>query len=1008
MEKQTEGITVRELLDLQEKLKQDETCFSAEEIAIQNIKRKIENLIDRLQKMIVSNLSLNRSMESLNVLQLEKSMKENKPNNLGKVVFYQTLDCPLSTVQKNRYRRLLLLLRTNPFLIADSITKVIDLGKEEIDHITHSGLFSVYANICNDEEENNFLLLLKDCIENEFKNTKLQSDQFLSKNKILSRLLSAYTKSTTSYKFLVNSLRDVILEVIQNDDYDFNKKQKNEKENENIDESRLEKQQFAIICGKFFNSLYQKIPLMPYGIRWITHVIQDFCKKYDRESDKNLILGNFIFLRFLNPVIITPERYNIIPDIPILKHHRNNFLKIAKFLKSLCNGIETVKNNYQLIDEDLKNINLDVNKFFHEVGNIQERVIGMSFPSTTQLISTLLIDRKPKARNTFVSLNDLYSLHAFFGKYITDVVTKETNVPLEKKQLMNCIKDLGDIPDLVIDEENKYLSYSLNLSDQLFAMKENKLPKIKTRKRVNTLTGFRWSTFRNKKESPKGKGKENDKETGNGLEQNKDKQYDKDKNKNTENGKVNEKEKQKQKQNEKEKEKEKEERKTIKENEIKKEIRLINKENKLKKKNRIKLKKYNPKMKLKGWRMKNKKKNKKFNKFNSNNTTNLLEKRKNTNFEEIILKGEKLKGKEYDQLIEEGELKLRKTLCKINYLTGKKDDDLLEMLKREREAVHSSYSINVACLLDSTLLTLEKMPESIKKMNYRPLIYKLKKDYSKRRSDLQLLVKEKYQLQGIYNRLQELVNQAESRNLGFENFVKSLIARRFIETNFKKLEKLSNKIVNSQSLNEQKDKSLEFFDILDDLILQYPLVKVYINSTHTVLKIIHNEIFTKLFKQLFYPLFDIKTFKQNDLLFYEKILKIKPVITPNFLNVPTQVWKKDLWQLAIVELERVNNYKSPLLKIEALAKCARIVNNILLYNGIKEVGADLMLPIMIYITLTVNLINLPSNIRFIDHFCCRNLIDPEQEYWFTVFKSAFVYLNELDPNTITQSQSILK
>ncbi|KAJ6233318.1 gtpase-activating protein [Anaeramoeba flamelloides] len=1004
MEKQTEGITVRELLDLQEKLKQDETCFSAEEIAIQNIKRKIENLIDRLQKMIVLNLSLNRSMESLNVLQLEKSMKENKPSNLGKVVFYQTLDCPLSTVQKNRYRRLLLLLRTNPFLIADSITKVIDLGKEEIDHITHSGLFSVYANICNDEEENHFLLLLKDCIEFEFKNTKLQSDQFLSKNKILSRLLSAYTKSTTSYKFLVNSLRDVILEVIQNDDYDFNKKQKsnmktknkNENENKNIDGSRLEKRQFAIICGKFFDSLYQKIPLMPYGIRWITHVIQEFCKKYDRESDKNLILGNFIFLRFLNPVIITPERYNIIPDIPILKHHRNNFLKIAKFLKSLCNGIETVKNTYQFIDEDLKNINLDVNKFFHEVGNIQERVIGMSFPSTTQLISTLLIDRKPKARNTFVSINDLYSLHAFFRKYITDVVTKETNVPLEKSQLMNCIKDLGDIPDLVNDEENKYLSYSLNLSDQLFSTKKNKSPKIKNRKRVNTLTGFRWSSFRNKKESPKGKGKENDKEKENGNEQNKDKEYDKDKNKNTENG------------NEKGNEKEKEERKTIKENEIKKEIKLINKENKLKKKNIMKLKKYNPKTKLKGWRMKNKNKKNKFTKFNSNNTTNLLKKRKNTNFEEIILKGERLKGQEYDQLIEEGELKLRKTLCKINYLTGKKDDDLLEMLKREREAVHSSYSINVACLLDSTLLTLEKMPETIKKMNYRPLIYKLKKDYSKRRLDLQGLVKEKYQLQGIYNRLQELVNQAESRNLGFENFVKSLIARRFIETNLKKLEKLSHKIVNSQSLNEQKDKSLEFFDILDDLILQYPLVKVYINSTHTVLKIIHNEIFTKLFKQLFYPLFDIKTFKQNDLLFYEKILKIKPLITPNFLNVPTQVWKKDLWQLAIVELERVNNYKSPLLKIEALAKCARIVNNILLYNGIKEVGADLMLPIMIYITLTVNLKNLPSNIRFIDHFCCRNLIDPEQEYWFTVFKSAFVYLNELDPNTITQSQNILK
>ncbi|KAJ6235876.1 ras gtpase-activating protein with iq motif [Anaeramoeba flamelloides] len=212
---------VKEIQQLQENLKQEQTCVEAEQNAVQLIKLKIEKLIKQLQTIEVENLILNHRMETLTVTKMEKSMKQNIDLMRGKVEFYPTLGCPLSTVQKNRYRRLLLLIRDNPEVIVESIHNVVGLRKEEIDCITHSALFSVYANMCNDEEENKFLLLLKDCIELEFKNSNLQSDQFIAQNKILARLLSAYTKSSSSYRFLVHSMRDVVLEVIQDNELDL-------------------------------------------------------------------------------------------------------------------------------------------------------------------------------------------------------------------------------------------------------------------------------------------------------------------------------------------------------------------------------------------------------------------------------------------------------------------------------------------------------------------------------------------------------------------------------------------------------------------------------------------------------------------------------------------------------------------------------------------------------------------------------------------------------------------
>lgn len=66
------------------------------------------------------------------------------------------------------------------------------------------------------------------------------------------------------------------------------------------------------------------------------------------------------------------------------------------------------------------------------------------------------------------------------------------------------------------------------------------------------------------------------------------------------------------------------------------------------------------------------------------------------------------------------------------------------------------------------------------------------------------------------------------------------------------------------------------------------------------------------------------------------------------------------WQLAQKELQKINMYKAPRDKLVCILNCCKVINNLLLNASIAAnenlPGADEFLPVLIYVTIKVNLL----------------------------------------------------
>ncbi|KAJ6237495.1 rab gdp/gtp exchange factor [Anaeramoeba flamelloides] len=958
---------IHEILQLQMFLKEQSTRFSAENFGIATIKSTIDTLTRTYKSKLVSNFRLNKWIDTLNIFNVEKTLNkliqestnksQNIINNLFQVQFYQKFGCPLSTYEKNNYRRLILLIRKHKKVIPDALISLSNnLTKKELDLLAQSSLFCVFSNLCNQQEEFKFLYFLSDFIELEFKKPNLSSDELLLNNKIMGKIISSYCKSTSYHKFFIQSLREVIIDVIQ----DHKLRIFNNKTEENKEKYLENMEKIFIICNKFLNSLQKKTTLIPFGIRWIMKNLKIFCKKYQREKDTNIILRNFFLVKFLNIVISSPERYDVVSDIPILEHHKMNLIEIVTTITNLCDPNEKIlKFSTKKLEREKQKLNNKITTFFKLIANVR---IKLNVSKNNQ--NTKYVDNNDLNMNsTLVSINDLYCLHSFFYQYAKNIVSINPKHKFINNQLIKTILTLGKNPSYEPQKKNKYLVFSLKLffpgKRQKKFEKNDDRNSNKNKNRNNyQLYEKKPMTKKEKRHSIYGVGlslPRYENENKNNTHPNKTIKH----NKNNIQNKNNERDNS-----------DKSNKNGIKNRNKNGNNALVKKKPIKKRHSLILLTKQKPKLNLK---------------VNHKNDQKEIE-------------------KNIDDCIE----KIKITLCEIRELRIErfdKEDNLLDILLREKQNPKTTYNLKTACIIDSSIISLEKLPKEIKKANYSEILERLYIDYEKRKKVLNKLINEKYRLQGISKQLQLLVSNTDLRQKRFLNFLKILISQRLINMNQSLLELKKKEIINSNSTQDQKKILLNFFEQLKEIIIEDPICNLFPDPEVIIFRIVHNHILTELHPFIFRPKFKKDKLIKLDNDFSEKMIKLQKILTPEFLGIPETIWQKDLWELAIVEFQRLNKYYSPMLKIEVLAKCAKIVNMILLYNKLKAVGADLMVPLIIYITMTVNLKHLPSNVKYIDQFINSEIIDPENEYWFTVFKSAYIYLCQFKVNDIPKSKN---
>lgn len=115
---------------------------------------------------------------------------------------------------------------------------------------------------------------------------------------------------------------------------------------------------------------------VPYGMRWICKQLGKLCKAKFPETDKYQIgslMGGYIYLRFFNPVIVTPDALNFIQTKPT-RIKRRNLILIAKVLQNLSNGLAFGdKEQYMMVaNHFIKDKQNELQQYFEQLAAVDD------------------------------------------------------------------------------------------------------------------------------------------------------------------------------------------------------------------------------------------------------------------------------------------------------------------------------------------------------------------------------------------------------------------------------------------------------------------------------------------------------------------------------------------------------------------------------------------------------------------------------------------------------------
>jgi Ras GTPase-activating-like protein IQGAP2/3 len=194
---------------------------------------------------------------------------------------------------------------------------------------------------------------------------------------------------------------------------------------------------------------------IPYGVRWTCKQLGELSKKRFPDSDRYQIgslIGGYVYLRFFNPVIATPDSVNFISVKPS-KTMRRNLVLIAKVLQNLSNGI---------LFGDKEQYMKPLNKFIQErMDSLQDyfdRLTAVDDLDDTVAVDKLMEHTQRQMPVIQISLNQIFLLHSLCEKHL------KTLVQDEKDPLVSVLKALGPAPAQVEKAQNR--TVALQLTDR--------------------------------------------------------------------------------------------------------------------------------------------------------------------------------------------------------------------------------------------------------------------------------------------------------------------------------------------------------------------------------------------------------------------------------------------------------------------------------------------------------------------------------------------------------------
>uniref|UniRef100_A0A7S4PAT3 Ras-GAP domain-containing protein n=1 Tax=Paramoeba aestuarina TaxID=180227 RepID=A0A7S4PAT3_9EUKA len=197
-------------------------------------------------------------------------------------------------------------------------------------------------------------------------NATLTGTTLFRENNICTYMLTLYTKTLAAQTgFLKKVIYPPVLEICNsNKNFDFSGRGK-----ESPEQIQENLQNVLTYVEKIFENILASFDVMPIEFFWISHVLQTSVLKKFPEC-KHSVVGSFLFLRLLCPLVVTPPPdFEGLPN-PIPPKAKKGLVLVSKILQNMSNGTFLRESNTDLVNDWLKKNKKKLEDFFDTLGSL--------------------------------------------------------------------------------------------------------------------------------------------------------------------------------------------------------------------------------------------------------------------------------------------------------------------------------------------------------------------------------------------------------------------------------------------------------------------------------------------------------------------------------------------------------------------------------------------------------------------------------------------------------------
>ncbi|PRP86194.1 Ras GTPase-activating protein [Planoprotostelium fungivorum] len=465
LEEDTDGLD--EIMDLKRRLLIELRKTNKMEKELQSIERRIGLLVK------------NR-IDVMEVIQAQKHFfKIFKRKNQARAGVSQGATIGYVKQKLALYQNLFYLLQTEPKYLAKMVTLV---SPTDMDEFLETVLLTLFGDDFSPREEYLLLQVLHNATATEMTSYKDVAG-FLEANTVTAKMIVTYNRRSLGQEYLVKILAPVMQRFIQMKDLDLETSpsrayntliteeemqtgQKSKRVRVNSDEEALAIPEVKELmenrlktlretAESFLDVIIQSVDSLPYGLRWICKQITSIGESHFDVKDKQQLqktIGYFVYYRFLNPAIVSPDLYGVI-RLNLNNQQRKNLVQVSKVLQTLFNFSNFAGEKDK---QPLAGLNAWMDSYKPTLSSYLNKLVSVGEPQDTLGVDQYLELTSGTKPVILMTYDEVYATHQILLKHKAQLGAKGD-------PLLAVLDNLGTLPEYDLEDDDAAREVQLNL-----------------------------------------------------------------------------------------------------------------------------------------------------------------------------------------------------------------------------------------------------------------------------------------------------------------------------------------------------------------------------------------------------------------------------------------------------------------------------------------------------------------------------------------------------------------